>query len=318
MTWAHGEVGTHSPVLLATSAVPGEGKTQLLGLVSFLACRGFVATDPTPASIYQFAERYEPTLCVDDADDVFRGAHKLRSIINSSWTKNTAFVARGGGRGKVKRYTIWCPKAFGMIGRKMPASTLERCIVIEMTKKLPDEHVEKFRQADCSEFEQLRRKSLRWTAENMPELRDAATKISNGFGGLHNRAGDNWTMQFAIANLAGGKWLDLAQSAAAAIAASVTADDKAQPVQVLSHIREIFSTMGTSKIHSDPLTAALVAREDWPWAHYRGNRPLTKWQLAELLKQFKIAPGSVRIGNLVLNGYHRDQFTDAFSRYLGK
>jgi putative DNA primase/helicase len=318
MTWAHGEAATHSPVLLVTSAVPGEGKTQLLGLISFLACRGFVITDPTPASIYQFAETYEPTLCIDDADDIFAGAQKLRAVINSSWVKNTAFVTRGTARGKARRYTIWCPKAFGMIGRKMPASTLERCIIVEIKKKLPDEQVEKFRQVDRSEFEILRRQSLRWTADNMSDLRETASKLSDGFGGVYNRASDNWTLQIAIAHLAGGKWPELALGAATATAAAITADNKALPVQLLGDIRDVFENLGITKIHSDPLTAALVALEDRPWAHFRGNRPLTKWQLAALLKPFKISPDSVRVDDTILNGYHLRQFDDAFARYLTK
>jgi hypothetical protein len=318
MTWAHSEAATHSPVLLVTSAVPGEGKTQLLGLISFLACRGFVITDPTPASIYQFAESYEPTLAIDDADDIFSGAQKLRAVINASWVKNTAFVTRGTARGKARRYTIWCPKAFGMIGRKMPASTLERCITVEIKKKLPDERVEKFRQVDRSEFEILRRQSLRWTAENMSDLRETASNISDGFGDFYNRASDNWTLQIAIAHLAGGKWPELALSAATATAAAITADNKALPVQLLGDIRDVFENRGITKIHSDPLTAALVALEDRPWAHFRGNRPLTKWQLAALLKPFKISPDSVRVDDTILNGYHLRQFDDAFARYLTK
>jgi hypothetical protein len=127
MTWAHGEAATHSPVLLITSAVPGEGKTQVLGLISFLARRGLAPGNDTPASIYQDADRWEPTLCIDEADDIFRSS--MRSVINKSWTKNTAFVTKGTARGRTRRWSIWCPKAFGMIGRRMDASTIERCII---------------------------------------------------------------------------------------------------------------------------------------------------------------------------------------------
>jgi hypothetical protein len=158
LTWFHAEVATHSPILLITSAVPGEGKTSLMCMVSLSALRGYVAAHTT-ASIYEDADRLEPSLGIDDADTFFGDTEKPRQVINSSWTKATAFVRRGVGKHR-KRYSTWCPKFFGMIGRKLPASTLQRCVVVPMSRNLPTERYEKFRNVDDPELAKLRSKCV--------------------------------------------------------------------------------------------------------------------------------------------------------------
>jgi hypothetical protein len=248
----------------------------------------------------------------------------MRSVINKSWTKNTAFVSKGTARGKTRRWSIWCPKAFGMIGRKMDASTLERCIIIQMKKKLPTERAEKFRQEDNPEFDTLRRQCLRWTIEKMEAIKEAAARIPDGFGALENRAADNWTLQFAIAHVAGSDWPGLAQQAAAATAAAHIEDDRAVPIMLLADIKDAFEIKGVTKFHTVPLVTYLNALEGRTWGEWNNGRGLRVHQLANLLKGFDppIRPpgkeNKVRIGEVVLGGYRLEWFEDAFARYLSK
>jgi Protein of unknown function (DUF3631) len=310
--WAH-EVAVYSPLLHITSAVPNEGKTQLLGLVSFLTPRGYLFTEPTVAGIYQEIDRKDPTACVDDADSLF--GPKLVAIINASWTKSTARKLIGDNHGKGRSYSIWCPKAFGMIGRKLPAATLSRCITIPTKRKLPFEQVEDFRQADDAELGELRRKCLRWTNDNMSTLKVAAAELPKQF---QNRLGNNWELQFAVAHVVGGGWPVLAQQAAVAVNAAHTEDDEADRIKVVADIVYVFKAKGVTRIHSDSLTTALRSLEGRPWGNWKG-RGLSKWQLADLLCGFNppIKPiHSMRIGTEVAGGYELRQFDEVRARYL--
>jgi hypothetical protein len=57
--------------------------------------------------------------------------------------------------------------------------------------------------------------------------------------------------------------------------------------------------------------------EDRPWAEYgRQAKPISKNQIARLLKSFGIRPGTKRDGKETFKGYYRSQFEDAFARYL--
>jgi putative DNA primase/helicase len=311
LTWMHAEVATHSPILLITSAVPGEGKTSLMCMVSLLALRGYVAAHTT-ASIYEDADRLEPSLGVDDADTFFGDTEKLRQVINSSWTKATAFVRRGVGMHR-KRYSTWCPKFFGMIGRKLPASTLQRCVVIAMSRNLPDEQYEKFRNVDDPELGELRAKCLRWSVDNMEAVRAA-------MAGTTGRGEDNWELQLAVADVAGGEWPALAREAADADLAARAEDDEPDLIKLLADSITILEAANTGREHSDRIAAVLRAMEGRPWATWQG-RGLSKWQMAEMFSRFipPIKPiHSMRIGNRVGGGYELGQFEKHRLRYLKK
>jgi hypothetical protein len=51
---------------------------------------------------------------------------------------------------------------------------------------------------------------------------------------------------------------------------------------------------------------------------FLAGKPITTKAIANLLAPFNIAPSEMRIGQQVLRGYHRDQFEDAFARYVSK
>ena len=97
-----------------------------------------------------------------------------------------------------------------MKGKKLPDTTLSRTITIEVKPKRGSEKVERFRHIDDDGLRQLREQAKRWAADNGETLRDAGPDIS----GLNNRVSENWWMQFAIADLAGGEWPELARWAA--------------------------------------------------------------------------------------------------------
>ena len=63
----------------------------------------------------------------------------------------------------------------------------------------------------------------------------------------------------------------------------------------------------------------LLADPDSPWHEYHGRGPITKNQVAALLKDFEIRPVVVhptKRADFLRHGYSAAHFNDAFARFL--
>ena len=56
--------------------------------------------------------------------------------------------------------------------------------------------------------------------------------------------------------------------------------------------------------------------ETLPWGRFTNGRPLSLIKLASLLKPFGIQPGTRRDGPSTFKGYLKEDFADAWARYL--
>src|SRR5438046_10577369 len=97
-------------------------------------------------AVFRAIEEKQPTLLIDEADTFLQGNDELRGILNSGYTRKTAFVVRLAGRRRVdgsslmadgkagkesrlERFSCWCPKVMAAIGH-LPDTLADRCIVI--------------------------------------------------------------------------------------------------------------------------------------------------------------------------------------------
>ena len=86
---------------------------------------------------------------------------------------------------------------------------------------------------------------------------------------------------------------------------------------LLIDIKATYDEKQVDRLASVEVCEALWAMEGRPWAEFgKARKPISKNQLARLLKIFNIAPDNQRIGQQVLKGYHRHQFEGAWQRYL--
>lgn len=53
-----------------------------------------------------------------------------------------------------------------------------------------------------------------------------------------------------------------------------------------------------------------------PWATYNRGNPLTPRQLANRVSEYGIEPKTIRFSSGTAKGYEREQFEDAFDRYI--
>jgi Protein of unknown function (DUF3631) len=308
MAWAHEGAATYSPILMVTSAEANSGKTTLLSLIGFLAPRSLLSVGVSEAALYRGIELWNPTIIADEFDTLLVHNEPLRAVINSGWTRGSGVLRCAGGE-TPHLFPTFCPKVIGMKGRKLPDTTMFRCIIIELKRKKPSERVDHFHHIDDAELANLRRQAQRWTMDNIATLKTALPELPAGFD---NRLGDNWRLMLAIADLAGGEWPGQARQAATAVA-KITDAGMSIGVKLLADIRDIFASKAVRRLPSAELVEALVEIEGHPWADWKGGKPITQNGLALQLAPFVIVSGNIRVGDRVVKGYQLAQFQDALN-----
>ena len=161
LAWVHDSVAVHSPILDITSAEPESGKTTLLSLVAFLVPRAISSVDISRGALYRAIQRWQPSFAIDEFDDVLaaRGDSnktELRSVINSGHTRGQGVLRCVTDEHRPELFSTFAPKCIGMVGKRMPATTLGRCIVVELRRRRDDEQIIKFSHEDDSELADLR------------------------------------------------------------------------------------------------------------------------------------------------------------------
>jgi putative DNA primase/helicase len=301
-----------SPVLAITSPTPECGKTTLLTLLGALVPRPLPSSNVTPAVLFRAVEKWSPTLIIDEADTFLADNDELRGILNSGHNRRNAYVLRAVGEDfEPRQFSTWAPKAIAKIGR-MPPTLYSRSIRIELQRKTAEETVEPLRADRLAHLEPFQRKAARWAQDNAGALKASDPEIPSA---MYSRIADNWRSLFAIADLAGDDWPERARRIAEAFVTK--SSDETRAIVLLGDIEDAFNGRRVDHLHSDDLIADLVAMEDRPWSEWgRGQRPITKNQLAGLLKPFGVAPKQIKIGAINKRGYTRDAFEGLFARYL--
>ncbi len=304
------------PILAATSPTKRCGKTTLLDVLSFVLPRPLLASNISPASVYRAIEAWHPCLLVDEADTFLPNNDELRGVVNSSHNRSAAFVLRVEGEGEdrqVVAFSTWCPKVIAGIGA-LPATLEDRAICLRLRRKGKTERTERARRRMLEGLRVLSRQASCWTENNHALLEQVDPTVPDE---LDDRAADNWHPLLAVADLAGGQWPELARKAALALSAGRDADDDEVGVRLLRHIKTVFEAKGLDRIASVELVSALIVDEEWGWSAWWKGRALHQRGLARLLKPFGIGPKVIRFPTGTVRGYDREQFLDAWSRYLG-
>jgi len=200
-THAHAQARI-SPILCSSSPEKRCGKSTLLAVLSAWVRRPLPASNISVSAMFRTAEKYAPTLLVDEADTFLKQNEELRGILNSGHTKDLAFVIRAVGDDfEPRKFSTWTPKAIALIGT-LPPTLADRPLLIKLRRKLPGEIVTKLKHAD-PELAALRPQLMGWVADNGERLGRIEPETP---AGLHDRAADNWNPLLAIAELAGGDW----------------------------------------------------------------------------------------------------------------
>ncbi|MDR3415612.1 MAG: DUF3631 domain-containing protein [Nevskia sp.] len=298
------------PLLFITAPEKGCGKSTVLDLVGRVCNRPLPASNITGAALFRTVEIAKPTLLLDEADSFLRDNEEMRGIIDSGHTRSAAFVIRVvGDNHEPRTFSTWCAKAIAGIGR-LPGTIEDRAVILSMQRLAPGERVEKLRH--MHQFPDLRRKLARWAGDHVADLRAARPSLPET---LHNRAADNWEPLFAIAHAAGGSWAERVAAAVQSLIGAGHVPDSTG-TELLRDIRSAFDAEHCDRLYTTRLIERLIADDAAYWAEYDRGKPITGPQIAKLLKRYGIAPGTIRTGDGTAKGYKREQFADAFARYL--
>lgn len=152
--------------------------------------------------------------------------------------------------------------------------------------------------------------------DNWPELPD----------GVEDRDADCWEPLIVVAELAGGRWPEMARAAAVALVADKHAGADSLGVLLLTDIRRIFDTgIGVGEtaskhaaIKTPTLLQELARIEESPWRGIkRDGSSLDARGLAMRLKPYGITSHDIRWPDgSVSKGFARHEFEDAWTRYI--
>jgi len=296
------------------------GKTTLLTVLSELVNRPVIAANISSPAFFRVIEEARPTLLIDEADTFLQGNDELRGILNSGYSRKTAYVVRvasqesearsqgADGKGsRLARFSCWCPKAMAAIG-SLPDTLADRCIVIGMQRKTSKEECGRLRNLETTA---LRRRCARFVIDHESAIARALPEIPPS---LNDRAADIWEPLLALAELAGGGWPDLGRRAAVGL---TTRGQENSPIgSLLFDILFVFVTMKMDRIFSQALVEGLNSHSDRPWIDLRNGKPLTELSLAQHLRPYGIRPRTMRIDDLRAKGYYKEDFKEVFPRYI--
>lgn len=317
MTWFMPFINV-APLLIITAPERACGKSQLLAIALRLVFRGLSASNTSAPFLFRALDAWQPTILIDEADTFIRENAEIKGMLNAGHTRDSAYVGRAmpkDGDFEPVLFCVWGAKVLAGIAleKHLPDSTMSRSIVASMRRKLPSETIIRLRHADKNTFDVLASQLARFATDYADQIANARPNIPEA---LSDRAQDNWEPLLGIACCAGDAWFEKAITAALELSKS-TDESASAGNELLADIHTVFSACSESKISSADLIQGLVADTESPWATYNRGRPLTPRQLSKMLSAYGIKSKTVRMSRFdTPKGYERDQFSDAFSRYL--
>ena len=304
------------------------GKSTLLNVLAAFVNRPVVSSNITSSAFFRLIEEFTPTLLIDEADTNLRGSEELRGILNAGYFKPNAFVWRvaydlpssghsGGsdsapkeavnGGSYLARFTCWCPKVIASIGR-VHETLASRCIVVRMQRKTRDEECERLRFMDATA---LKRQCARFALDHAEAIGKAQPLIPEG---LANRAADVWEPLLAIADLAGGRWPELAREAALGL--TVSARERSPLAALLLEILVLMASNAKQQAFSRDIVETLNRYQDGIWAELRKGKTVDELWLSRQLRPYGVRPVIIRDGDRRARGYTIEQMKDTFRRYI--
>lgn len=301
------------PILAFTSPTKRSGKTTALEITRRLSKKSIMASSITPAAIFRTVDRFHPTLLIDEADTIFRESNDLRTLINASFSRNSAIVVRVQGNDLEPRsFSSFSPKAIALIGQ-LPDTVADRSIILTMRRRKPEEEVERLRADRDMGFSDIKSKIARWILDNKANILKCDPCIPSN---LNDRQADCWRELFKIADTIGGEWPSQIRNDAIRTCQD-TDEDTDTKILLLEDIRSYFLTIDEKKqVESKDIVEYLLTLEERPWAEWRKGKGFTVNALASLLRGFSIRPKSIRWGCRTAKGYVVEDFNEVFSRYL--
>jgi hypothetical protein len=284
---------TVSPIANITAPEMRCGKTVMLTAIGKLSYRPMQVSSILPAALFRSIEAWQPTLLIDEVDTFLGENEEARGVINSGFTRDSAFVVRCVGDDHTPtKFSTWGAKALCGIG-KIANTLADRSIPLRLRRKTAGESADNLRHADEAVWMELRAKIARFASDHGARIALARPVPISGLG---DRANDCWEPLVAIAEAAGGEWPKRARHAATVLQ-GLEADAPTIGQQLLSDINLAFGTRG--RMSTSDLLTALAVDEESPWATWNRGKPFNARQLSTRLSEFGIRPNTTLLAGAI-------------------
>lgn len=304
----------HAPRCAVVAPEKRCGKSRLLDIAEATCHQSLVTVNISPAALVRSVTSEDPpTLFIDEADTVFGAKagdnhEDLRGIINSGHQRGRPYIRYDVVARRNEHLPTFCMAMLAGIG-DLPDTIMDRSVVVRMRRRASTEHVDPYRtRRDRPALHDLRDRLGAWVKSHVKELTAAEPGMP-----VEDRAADTWEPLIAIGDLAGGTWPARGRKASLVMVTLEKAADAeaSMGMRLLMDIREVFATMPrVGFLPSSELTNLLRKIDDGPWS----ETDLTMRKLA-----MKLGPYGIKTRHnaaKTARGYHLDDFTDAFARYL--
>jgi Protein of unknown function (DUF3631) len=315
-----------TPYLTITSPQKQCGKSRLMELLDLLVPRAWSCVLPSEAVVYRYIDATMPTLLLDEVDAIFNPKtaerHEgLRAILNAGH-RSTATVPRCVGTSLTPQdFRVYSAKALAGIGT-LPDTITDRAIPIRLQRKRRDERLKRFIRREVEAGATPIREAIHhWLFEKpttdadgnpVPSLATwLATQRPSMPEELSDRMIEGCEPLVAIADRLGCG----AEARAALVEILQAERQDSQENAELRLLRDLKGLFDTDPSTNALLTSAICLRLNADgWADWYDG--MSDRHLAALLRPYGIRSKSVRQGDATGKGYHRDDFHEAWSRYL--
>jgi hypothetical protein len=316
----------YTPYLFVTSAERESGKSRLKEVCELLVPKPISTMNVSTAALFRLAgeKPMPPTFLIDELDQIFAPKSEraeLRGLLNAGFRRGEYAIRMVGEGSKMEphRFEVYCPKLLAGKRDVQLGDTLEsRCIVIELKRKTRAEKIERFRRREVlGAADSLQTWAVDWGGRFVDRLEAARPNLPDE---LDDREQDVWEPLISIADVAGGDWPERARRAAVFLSAQHSDDAQSLGVRLLADCRETLN--GHESISTKQLIELLCLIDESPWGEkwwdsYKGEQKKgAAANLAWHLRRYGIHSKKIRFEDGPLQGYEREGFEDAWTRYL--
>jgi hypothetical protein len=314
------EAFENTPRLAFLSPEPGSGKSRAMEVTEGLVPRPVLSVNATVAYIFRKIsdEAGLPCLLMDEIDAVFTGRkgdgnEDLRGLLNSGYRKG-ASAGRAAIRGKeiiTEEWPSFCAVALAGLNQ-LPDTLMTRSIVVHMKRRSRKQVIEAYRRrVNGAEAQELYGRLAAFATAVQDRLLNAWPELPES---IEDRDADIWEPILAIADAAGGHWPTTARDAAVLMVAEAKKKPATLGIRLLADIREVMGD--DDKISTNDLLDRLHAIDTAPWSNIKGE-PIDARLLARMLSKYEVPTNNpVRVNGVVVKGYERRYFADAWERYV--
>jgi hypothetical protein len=309
------------PYLAITSPTKRCGKTRVAELLEFTCADPLRTVGITVAALFRIIERKRPTLIIDEAESLGSKGEKteaLREILNAGYKRGQKVIRCVGGNGadyEPREFETFCPKVLVLIGT-LPETLSDRCIPLAM-KRRTSESLARFRSAQIAkETRVFRRWARLWARKHGAEVK--SWYETNDLMYLEDREAELWLPLFAVCTVAAPERREELEIIARRLSGMKTAEGTGDlSIRLLQDIRHAFNGASEDRLSTGALLSKLNGQPESPWPAWNHDRGLNPHNLGLMLRAFQIRSGTLRLSDdETAKGYYRDDFRDAWSRYL--